>query len=339
MATVTMKDVAGYAGVSMATVSRVVNNDPNVAPELRARVLDAVQALGYHPNRAARRLRGSPGDVLGLLISDMQNPFFVSVLAGVEEMAYANHMSVLLCNTGEDSARQQMYLNVMLAERVAGLIFVPTPSTTASSLASVIQAGVPLILLDRWIEGLETDMVTVDNARGAYAAVKHLTDLGYTRIAMIAGSSELTTGSERQQGYLDALSAAGIRPERQLLKIGNSQRESGYRLARELMLQAEPPRAIFVANNLMTMGALQAIRELKFRIPEDVALVGFDDMPWSGELFPPLTAVSQPTYDLGREAVHLLLRRLAEPNAPFRTLTLQTRLIVRESCGVLLPRG
>lgn len=338
MATVTMKDVAEYAGVSMATVSRVVNNDPNVAHKLRARVLEAVRILGYHPNRAARRLRGSPGDVLGLLISDMQNPFFISVLAGVEEMAYANRMSVLLCNTGEDSARQEMYLNVMLAERVAGLIFVPTPSTTARSLTSVIEAGVPLILLDRRIEGLETDLLTVDNMRGAYAAVKHLIDLGYTQIATIAGSAALSTGRERQQGYRDALNAAGLEVDEALLKVGDSQRESGYRLARELLLSAQPPRAIFVANNLMTMGALQAIRELGFRIPEDLALVGFDDMPWSGELCPPLTAVSQPTYELGREAVHLLLRRLAEPDAPFRTLTLQTRLIVRESCGALLPR-
>jgi DNA-binding LacI/PurR family transcriptional regulator len=333
---VTMQDVANYAGVSKTTVSRVMNNDPTVAPELRVRVSKAVHDLGYQPNRAARRLRASSSDVIGLIISDLQNPFFIAVMEGVEDMAYENQMSILLCNTGEDLERQQMYLNVMQAERVAGLILVPSPLTDPAMLNSLSQSGLPMVVLDRWIDGLDTDMVQVDNARGASSAVKHLIELGHQRIGMIVGSPTLSTGRERLRGYLDALNEAGIKREDDLIKTGNSRKEDGYDLARALMLSDAPPTAIFVGNSLMTLGALQALRELDLQIPQTVALVGFDDMPWSAELCPPLTTVAQPTYEYGREAVHLLLRRLAEPKAITRTVTLQTRLIIRESCGATL---
>lgn len=328
-----MQQVAEHARVSKATVLRVLNNDPKVASDLRIRVLKAIQDLGYQPNRAARRLRGTPSGVIGLVISDIQNPFFISVMQGVEDTAYAHQTSILLCNTSEDLARQQMYLDVMQAERVAGLILVPTSDTSVKSLAGLKLSGTPLILLDRWIDGLEADIVQVDNVGGAQLAVRHFIDLGHDRIAIVVGAPNLSTGRERQRGYRDCLSAAGIAIDETLIKTGNPYREDGYRLTRELMLSAQPPRAIVVGNSLMTLGALQALRELNLRVPDDVAIVGFDDLPWADELCPALTAVSQPTYELGREAVHLLLRRLAEPDAPFRTLTLQTRLTVRESCG------
>ncbi len=326
MTAVTMKDVAEYAGVSKATVSRVVNDDPNVAADLRTQVLNAIKELGYQPNRAAQRLRAGSSDVIGLLVSDIQNPFFTSVVGGVEEMAYAHQMSILLCNTNEDYSRQQMYLSVMQAENVAGLILSPTPMTDGKSLKKLTQANMPIILLDRSVDGLDADTVVVDNAHGAFLAVTHLINLGYKRIGMIASSPILTTGP-------------GFPVDDNLIKVGDSRKESGHELARELIEMSEPPEAIFVANNLMTLGALGALREHKVRVPEDIALIGFDDMPWSAELCSPLTAISQPTYDLGREAVHLLIRRLAEPKAPYRTVTLQTRLIVRESCGATLRQA
>jgi LacI family transcriptional regulator len=331
--TITMQQVAEHAKVSKATVSRVLNNDPSVADDLRLRVLKAMQDLGYQPNRAARRLRGTSSGVIGLVITDIQNPFFISVMQGVEDTAYANQTSILFCNTSEDLARQQMYLDVMQAERAAGLILVPTSNTSAKSLTGLKLSRTPLVLLDRWIAGLEADIVQVDNVGGAQLAVRHFIDLGHDRIALVVGAPNLSTGRERQRGYRDCLMAAGLPIDESLIKTGNPYKEDGYRLTRDLMLSAQPPRAIVVGNSMMTLGALQALRELGVRIPDDVAIVGFDDLPWADELCPPLTAVSQPTYELGREAVHLLLRRLAEPDAPFRTLTLQTRLIVRESCG------
>jgi DNA-binding LacI/PurR family transcriptional regulator len=336
MTTPTLKDVAEYAQVSRATVSRVLNNNPSVDEEMRVRVLEAVRHLGYQPNRAARRLRASSNDVLGLIISDIENPFFISVVRGVEDIAYANQMSVVLCNTDEDPEKQRMYLRVMQAERVAGLIISPT--SIHEDFTALRQVGIPVILLDRRTDSFEADAVSVDNVAGAYLAVKHLTDLGYERIGIIGGSPHLTTGRERYDGYRKALTAAGIKIDEKLIKIGNFKTESGYTLAKEFITSPQPPQAIFVANNLMTLGTMRAMREHEIRIPQDIALVGFDDMPWSSELCPPLTAVSQPTYELGQETVQLLLRRLADPQASIRTVTLQPRLVVRESCGALLRR-
>jgi DNA-binding LacI/PurR family transcriptional regulator len=330
----TLKDVAEHAQVSKATVSRVLNNNSHVAEELRIRVLESIRLLGYQPNRAARRLRASVSDVLGLIISDIENPFFISVVRGVEDTAYVSQMSVVLCNTDENPAKQQMYLRVMQAERVAGLIISPT--NVNEDFTELRQLGIPVILLDRRTDKFETDAVTIDNVGGAYLAVKHLVDLGYERIGTIGGSPHLTTGRERYEGYRKALNAAGLKIDEKLVKIGDFKTDSGYQLASELINLPRPPQAIFVANNLMTLGALRVLRENNVRVPQDVALVGFDDMPWSSELCPPLTAISQPTYELGQETVHLLLRRLANPDAPIRTVTLQPRLIVRESCGAML---
>lgn len=338
MATATIDDVAKYAQVSRATVSRVLNNNPTVDADMRARVMDAIQALGYQPNRAARRLRAQSSSVVGLIISDIQNPYFLSVIRGVEDAAYAEKMSLILCNSDEDPAKERMYLNVMQAEQVAGLIIVPAHSGNGQDLNELRQAGIPIILLDRVVKHVDVDAIKVDNEHGAFEAVTHLIDLGYRRIATIAGSRHLTTGRERYQGYRSALEAADIPLNEKWVKFGNFKTETGYDLARELMQDPEPPDAIFVANNLMSLGALRAFREQSIRVPEDVAIVGFDDLPWSGELYAPLTAVSQPTYELGKEAVNLLLGRLANPDSPVRTVVLQPRLIIRESCGAKLKR-
>ncbi len=338
MPAATLKDVAKAAMVSQATVSRVLNNNPSVDTVLRERVNQAVHALAYEPNRAARRLRAQSSNVIGLIISDIQNPYFISIIRGIEDAAYAQNMSIILCNSDEDVKKQAMYLNVMQAEKVGGLIFVPTLGTKGSSLESLIHAGVAITALDRNLADINIDTVKVDNVRGAYDAVKHMIDLGYRRIGIIIASNEITTGRERYQGYVNALNDAGIPIENKLVKNGDSRTESGHRLTHELINSAQPPEAIFTGNNMVTLGALRALREAGKQIPEDIALIGFDDMPWSGELCPPLTAVSQPTYELGQEAVALLLRRIAHPTAPTRTVILQTKLIERQSCGVQLRR-
>src|SRR5664279_928282 len=315
MSNVTLEDVAKRAQVSRATASRVLNDNLRVDETLRARVLEAVQALGYQPNHVARRLRAQSSTVIGLIISDIQNPYFISVIRGVEDTAYANHLSIVLCNSDEDETKQGLYLQLMESERVAGLIIVPANSR---GLARLRQVGIPVILLDRTVDDLQFDTVKVDNVRGAYEAVHHLTESGYERIGIITGFRHLTTAIERYQGYRDAMTSAGLIPDAALAKFGDFKAESGYRLTRELIALPQPPQALFVANNLMTLGALRALREAGVRVPDDMSLVGFDDMPWSGELYSPLSAVSQPTYELGQEAVHLLMRRISAPNAPYR---------------------
>ena len=329
---VTVKDVADLAGVSTATVSRVLNNHPQVADETRSKVLWAMEQLSYQPSRVARRLRMEASQILGLVISDIANPFFPSVVRGIEDVAYANGYSLFLCNSDEDPAKEELYIQVLRAEKVAGVIVSPTDeeSTTCQTF---IESGIPMAAMDRRLRHLEVDTVIVDNVQGAYEAVSHLVRLGHRRIGLISGPVHITTGRERQEGYKQALTEHGIESDQDLIKIGDFKQDSGYQRACELLEMDDRPTAVFTANNLMTLGALNAIHEKGLSIPQDVAIVGFDDMPWAPSLNPPLTAVAQPTYELGRVAAEMLLARIADRDHPIREIKLETALIVRESCG------
>lgn len=336
MASITINDVAKRAGVSKATVSRVLNNYDYIADDVRQRVQEAVEALGYQPNRTARRLRANSSDILGLIIPDIENPLFQKLVRGIEDAAYALEMNVVLCNTDDNPDKQKVYFRILQAERAAGLIIVPTHPKDGKALEAIRAGGMPVVLLDREVKKFEADTVKVDNRRGAYLGVQHLIDLGYQRIAIIAGTQALTPGHERLQGCYDALQEADIELDETLVKMGNFKIESGYELAKELIQQPNPPDAIFVSNNLMTLGALRGLHELGVRIPEEVALVGFDDMPWAGDLNPALTTIAQPDYELGQQAVQLLLNRIERPDAPFYKVMFQPKLIVRQSCGAHL---
>jgi DNA-binding LacI/PurR family transcriptional regulator len=329
----TINDVAEHAQVSRSTVSRVLNNQRYVAPEVRDRVLNAMQVLGYQPNRAARRLRASQGDLLGLIIPDIQNALFLSLVRAVEDLAYAHQMNVILCNTDDNREKQKTYLDVMQAQQAAGLIVGPTHPKDAHVLAPVQDAGIPIVLVDREITGFEADTVIVDNYRGAQLAISHLIGLRYKRIAILAGPQDLTPGRERLQGYYDALREGGVEVANELVKIGTFKADSARELTYELMQGANPPDAIFASNNLMALGCMHALHEMNVDIPNEVALVSFDDMPWAEDLYPPLTAIAQPSYELGYQALELLLNRMNRPDMPYRKIILQPQLIIRKSCG------
>ena len=336
MSPVTIQDVAQYAQVSRATVSRVLNHNATVDPILRDRVLEAVQALGYQPNRAARRLRTQSRDVIGLLVADITNPFFISVLKGIEDTAYSHNINVLLCNTNEDPDRFQRYLQLMRAESVAGLIVVPTKAEDSAALCALQADGISIVLLDRAIDGLDVDVVKVDNYMGSYDGVQHLIQLGHRRIAIVF--PDVSTGHERFEGYAAALHDAGLEIEQDYVKIADYHAESSYQLTKVLFTLPHPPDAIFTGTNLMTLGAFRALREQHLLVPQDVAILGFDDIPWAEDLYCPLTVVRQPTYDLGCHAVNHLIRRLDKPKSPYQITTLPTEMIVRESCGIHLNR-
>ena len=344
---VTMQDVADHAGVSKTTVSRVLNNDPTVSEELRLRIQASMETLEYQPNRAARRLRKQLNDVIGFVIPDVQNPFFAAVLRGAEDLAYEHGIGILPYSTVEDIDRQQAYIEMLQAEQIAGMVIVPATETKRELLVRLQRARMPFVLLDRWLDDFDADTVRVDNFRGAYDAVKHLINLGYNRIGIVAGLNDLSTEHERLRGYYSALSDAHItldeslvkRIDETLIKQGNFETENGYRLTRELLLSDNPPEAVFVTNTLKMYGTLRAANELNVQIPQQLATIAFDELPWSGELCPPLTTVAQPTYDLGRESMLLLLRRMREPQASFRTMILQTQLVIRESCGARLRQN
>ncbi|MCB9450492.1 MAG: LacI family DNA-binding transcriptional regulator [Anaerolineaceae bacterium] len=332
MAKITIGDVAEYAQVSQATVSRVLNGNDTVDKELSARVLEAVRVLNYTPNRMARRLRKESHDVIGLIVSDIQNPHFVSVIKGVEETAYTNELNVLLCSTNEDSSRLKKYVEVMRAESVAGLIVVPTSDEDAAILATLREYNIPIVVLDRIIEGFEADGVRSDNEDGAYQLTQHLLDNGYRRIAIVYPN--LKTGFERREGYEAALQERNIPIDPALVKNVGPHIEDGYQNTRDILAGSNLPEAIFTATNLLTLGALRALRECRFRVPQDIALVGFDDLPWGDEFAIPVTVAAQQTYQLGKTAVEVLVRRLGDDSLPYTTHNLKTELIIRESSGV-----
>jgi len=327
-----MRDVARRAGVCVATVSRVLNENPSVSPELRARVLEAINECGYQRDRVARSLRVRHSQIIGLVISDIQNPFFTSVVRGVEDVAYESGYTVLLCNSDEDPDKERLYIDVMLAEKVAGVIISPT-AETGNYARVLLEQKVPVVSMDRRMLDLDVDTVVVDNVAGAYQAVSHLLAMGHRRVAFIGGPLSTTTGRERLEGYQKALDNHGVPRDQNLIKIGGFKQQGGLELTCQLLAMAEPPSALFTGNNLLTLGVLNCLHEKGLSVPRDLALVGFDDMPWAQSLDPPLTAVAQPTHDLGRTAAELLLRRIANRDAQTAQVILQPTLVVRRSCG------
>ena len=328
-----LTDVAKRAHVSIATVSRVINNSDKVVPETRALVQKAMDELGFRPNRVARRLRqkGGKRHLLGLILPDIQNPFFAEVARGVEDVAYAHQFAVMLCNSDEDPKKEAFYLNVMRDESVDGIILPPIAEHDAAVI-KLAQSGMPIVSVDRSLSTAMVDTVEVDNRQGAFEAVAHLIKLGHKRIGLIAGRPTVSTGRDRRVGYEEALEANKIPLRAEYIRVGDNKQASGLALATELLTLSPRPTALFVSNNLMAVGALEAIHRLKLKVPEEVALIGFDDLPWAEALDPPLTVVRQPAYDVGRAAAEMLIKRLSDRTLPVAWLRLRPKLILRKSC-------
>src|SRR5689334_3987169 len=267
-----IQDVAKQAGVSIATVSRVLNGSARVSADVKQRVQATMEALAYQPNPAARSLRSNRSRIIGLLISDIQNPFFTGLIRGAEDEALRHEYSLILCNSSESPQREQQYLDVLYAERVAGLIVVPTSEQLSEEIRKRFrERGIPVVAVDRRVKDRYIDAVLVDNVWGAREAVAHLIANGYRRIGAVTGPQSVTTGRERLEGYRLALQDAGIPLDPALERVGSFKIDSGQELTEQLLDLDPPVEALFVANNLMTMGALNAIHERKLRVPDDVA--------------------------------------------------------------------
>jgi DNA-binding LacI/PurR family transcriptional regulator len=329
-----LQEVARAAGVSISTVSRAITRPGMVNAETRERVEAAVRDLGYRPSRVARRLRVAQGlsDLVGLVIPDLQNPFFADLARGVEDDAARHGFTVLIGNSDESVEKETRYLNVMMAEAVDGIILPPTCEGRSAAL-DLARAGVPLVCVDRRLDKARVDTVLVDNVRGAMEATAHLIGLGHRRIGYLEGKQGVSTTRERLEGYRSALARHGIEPEPALVLSGDSRPDSARRLATELLRSPERPTALLVGNGMMTIGALEAVHAQGLRIPEDIAVVGYDDMPWARALTPTLTVVRQPGYELGSRAMELLRQRIREPERSITTVMLHPELVVRGSCG------
>ncbi len=332
----TMADVAREARVSVATVSRALGGRANVDPVLAKRVHAAATRLDYRPNRAARSLRTRRSAMWALILSDVRNSFFTDVAIAVEAVADSAGYSVVLCNSQEDLDKERRYLLLAAAERMSGVILSPE-SGTETDIGALIAAGVRVITVDRRLERHAVDHVVVDNAHGGELAVTHLAANGFTRIACITGPPSTTTGSERLLGYERGLARAGLVSRPDLIRTGDFREGTGYEAMRSLLESTHRPDAVFVANHLMTVGALQAIDAAGLNVPRDIAIVGFDDTPWAPLMRPSLTTIAQPTYDVGAEAARLLLGRIEGYEGAVREVLLQPTLRVRASSVAALP--
>lgn len=323
-----IKEVAEAAGVSTATVSRVVSNSPHVRPEIRQRVMAAIDKLHYRPNLIARSLRSQQSNTLGLIVSDIRNPFFTSIGRAVEDIAYAEGFSVLLCNTDENAEKETIYLQLMRDANVAGVILAPTGQMLNELTKQ--RVDVPLVVVDRDVIGADIDTVLLDNVDSAYRLTTHLLDNGYRRIAAIFGQTS-TTGWQRKQGYEKALQSYALPIHAEYTRYMQPRVEAGYQATMELLTLPQAPDALLASNSVIMEGALQAIRAHNLSIPNDIALVGFDETSWASLVQPAITIIAQPTYEIGKTAVELLLQRIADPTRPTRQIILKGQLLIRGS--------
>jgi LacI family transcriptional regulator len=326
---VTMRDVAKAAGVSTATVSRVLNKPDEVEQTLTERVLRAIQELNYRPNLVARGLRTQATSVIALIISDIENPFFTSVCRGVEDAASRAGYSVMVCNADEDLGKERDYIAMLAAQRVAGIIISPA-SAELTDISPLQERGIKVVALDRLLP-IATDSVRVDNRAGARAATHHLLASGARRVACITGTHGATTARDRLAGYLEALAVAGVKPDPTLQHFADFKEQGGYDAVAQVLELEDPPDAIFVANNRMTTGALHALADHGIAIPEDVSIVGFDELPWADVVTPSITTVRQPTYEMGTAAAGMLLERISGDASVPKDLVFEPELNVRSS--------
>ncbi|MFD8998788.1 LacI family DNA-binding transcriptional regulator [Streptomyces abikoensis] len=325
-----IKDVAERAGVSTATVSRVLNGRSPVA-ETRARVLAAIEELGYRPNVVARALRTARTRTLGLVVSDLRNPFFTELADAVEQEARRLGYSLIIGNAGESPEQQDDYIRTLLDRRIDGLM-VSSAGTGSPMLSEAVDAGTPLVLLDRAVPGVAAPCVRAEGGAALTELAAHLAALGRRRPAVIVAPAGTPTGDERLARFRTALAAHGVAlPPGRVGASPDPSPAGGRQVMRRLLEAAEPPDAVLATDNLMALGALDELRARGLRVPADMALVAFDDVPWFAHLDPPLTAVAQPTGALGRAAVHTLLERIA--GRPAGSVLLPARLVRRRSCG------
>ena len=331
---VKIKDVAKEAGVSTATVSRVLAQKPYVSAEVQARVMAAVEKLGYRPNRVARSLRAQQSNTIGLIVSDIRNPYFTDVSRAVEDTAYEHGYAVYLCNTDESPEKEALYLNLLHDENVSGVILSPTKQT--SDDFDAINLNIPTVIIDRSIKHGEVDIVMIDNIDAAYRLTCHLVENGYRRLGALFGEAS-TTGRERRQGFEKALREHDLTPV--TMRYLPPRIDAGHEATLAILNMPDRPEAILATNSLLSAGALEAIRERNLAIPDDIALVGFDETTWSMLVQPTLTVIAQPTYEIGQTAMELLLKRIEQPDAPARQVILKGQLLARGSSAVRRPQA
>ena len=332
----TIYDVARLAGVSTATVSRALNGTGQIAPATRTAIDAAVKQLGYQANTVARSLVTKSTQTIALLLPDITNPFYAALVSGIQARALESGHTMLLCTTESDPEREEQYLTLLRAKQVDGVL-VDGLVLPPDRIARFVQDGLPIVCLDRDVDSKSVPLVQVDNRLGARMATEHLLRLGHTRIAHVAGAPELRISEERVQGYRAAFLGGRVAPDLKLLKVGSFTEEGGYRATRELM-EAPDFTAIFAANDLSAIGVVSALVASGRRVPDDVSVVGFDDLRLSSYTTPPLTTIRQPALEIAQTATELLLELASGCEVRQRRHLLAPELVVRGSTAPLLDR-
>ena len=327
-----MQEIAKMAGVSLGTVSHVLNNTAKVREPKRTRVLEAVQAAGYQPSQLARGLRRDTTNMIGMIIPDITNPFFPAVVRGAEDMAFSNGYRLILCNTDNDHAKELIHLNELRTYLPAGLIVIPSSFSDLTTQAeSYRRAGTGVVCIDRLPKNWSGDSVTANHEAGAYNATRHLIQLGHTRLATITGPLHLTNAKERLGGFKRARKEAKLHLAPEYAQETSFDKQAGYAKTLILLRLIPRPTAIFAGNDMIALGALLAVREAGLRCPEEVSIIGFDDLDLCETTNPSLSSVSQSGYQLGTTAARLLLDRREGDTSPAKHIVLETLLNLRHS--------
>lgn len=334
--TVTIYDVAREAGVSMATVSRVVNNNPNVKPQTRKKVYEAIERLGYRPNAVARGLASKKTTTVGVVIPDIANANFAEVARGIEDIANMYHYNIILCNADKRKEKEIRVINTLLEKQVDGLLFMGGV-VTDEHIQAFNTSNVPIVLCATTDEKGTMPSVDIDHETAAYDAVRKLIGEGHTRIAMISGTlQDPANGYARYQGYKRALEESGIALDESLVRVGNYRYESGIEAVQYFLELGERPTAVFAATDEMAIGAIHGIQDAGLSVPEDISVIGVDNIRMASMVRPLLTTVAQPMYDIGAVSMRLLTKLMKKENVEQARVTLHHELIVRNSVA---PRG
>lgn len=333
-----MTEVAHAAGVSVSTVSHVVNGTRLVAPETRERVQHAMRILGYEHHPTARSLAAGSNQTIGLAITAASNPYWVELIQGIDGEATRAGLNLLIVDTRDDARHEASAVANLIAHHIEGLMIAPAVGWRDITLPLLRDHPVPYVVVDRIDPELRVDQVGVENEAATAAVIDHLISLGHSRIGILAGIEGLSTSSERLRGYHVAHRRAGLAVDPALVVDGLSTSDGGRKGAWELLELHKPPTAVFAANNNMTIGALAAFRAAGVQVPRDLAVAAFDDFAWADLFSPGLTTVAQPSAAIGARAVQLLLRRMNDPGAPPQTSRLPAEVMHRESCGCTTPR-
>jgi len=343
---VTLRDVAREAGVSKVTAARVLGSYGTASPGAKEKVLAAARALGYRPNELARSMTTGRSRTIGVIVGDIENPYFGRAVRGISEVATAAGFDVILANSGEDVGKEQAAVRVLLGKRVDGLIVTPASMSETQHLESVQSSGRPLVLLDRTIPGLKVDSVVTDDRAAAKAATQTLIDAGHRRIAYITATNSdnpiyrgphqisLTTVMDRIEGFLAAASEAGIETPEQYIRLAATRLGASGKIIADLLSSPHRPTAILASDNVVGLEVFKAIRALGMSIPNDLSLIAFHDADWTSVTTPPITVISQPVYDLGIESAQILIKRINGATEPPMRLALATTLIERQSVGI-----